>query len=173
MKKKLEKRFSYLYTGEFISFVLFIVVSYPLNYLFMMRDQQLYSLYSFWLAFILLEFLLLQGTIYWYSKLKRLREEKNPITPGKVVRLLHRLKKVNVVIIIFTILAFLVDLIIWYPSLPLVGLAVALFVYIFAILEFINYFYIQLSYDNISDIKYLFKNKKLKKSCMSKDFKRV
>ncbi|MEH7148493.1 general stress protein, partial [Priestia megaterium] len=32
---------------------------------------------------------------------------------------------------------------------------------------------IQLSYDNISDIKYLLKSKKLKQSCMNKDFKRT
>ncbi|MEH6943133.1 general stress protein, partial [Bacillus sp. JJ722] len=29
------------------------------------------------------------------------------------------------------------------------------------------------SYDNSSDIKYLLKNKKLKQSCISKDFKRL
>ena len=42
----------------------------------------------------------------------------------------------------------------------------------FAILEFINYFYFQLSY-RISDLHDLFKNRKLKKSSMSKDFKRI
>jgi len=132
----------------------------------------MYSLYSFWVSFILLEFLLLQGTIYWYVKLKRLRNENNPITPIKVVRQLHSLKIVNMIIIVITIIVFAFDFIKWYPSLPLGGLTITLFIYIFAILEFINYFYIQLSY-NISDIKDLLRNRKLKTSCMNKDFKRI
>ncbi len=170
MKKALEKRLAYLYSGELFSFINFIPVSYLLNYAF--PYLQLYSLYSFWVSFILLEFLLLQGTIYWYVKHKRLKNENNPITPIKVVRQLHSLKKVNMVVIILAIVGFTFDVIKWYPSLPLGGLTITLFIYIFAILEFINYFYIQLSY-SFSEIKDLLKSRKLKKSCMSKDFKRI
>lgn len=75
--------------------------------------------------------------------------------------------------IMTTIIVFIFDFIKWYPSLPLGGLTITFFIYIFAILEFINYFYIQLSYDNVSDIKKLLKSKKLKNSCMNKDFKRI
>lgn len=171
MKKLLGKRLAYLYSGELFSIITFVPVSYLLNYAY--PHLQLYSLYSFWLTFILLEFLLLQGTIYWYAKLKRLRNENNPITPIKVVQQLHRLKTVNMVMIMTTIIVFIFDFIKWYPSLPLGGLTITFFIYIFAILEFINYFYIQLSYDNVSDIKKLLKSKKLKNSCMNKDFKRI
>ena len=115
---------------------------------------------------------MLQGTIYWYVKLKRLRNENNPITPIKVVRQLHSLKMVNMIIIVLTIIVFAFDFVKWYPSLPLGGLTVTFFIYIFAILEFVNYFYTQLSY-NISGIKNLLRNRKLKKSCMNKDFKRI
>lgn len=76
------------------------------------------------------------------------------------------------VVIILAIVGFTFDVIKWYPSLPLGGLTITLFIYIFAILEFINYFYIQLSY-SFSEIKDLLKSRKLKKSCMSKDFKRI
>ncbi len=61
----------------------------------------------------------------------------------------------------------------WYPSLPLGGLYISGFIYIFAILEYINYFHIQLSYDNLSDINYLIKSKRLKQACLSKDFERI
>lgn len=171
MKKLLGKRLAYLYSGELFSIITFVPVSYLLNYAY--PHLQLYSLYSFWVSFILLEFLLLQGTIYWYAKLKRLRNENNPITPIKVVQQLHRLKTVSMVMIMTTIIVFIFDFIKWYPSLPLGGLTITFFIYIFAILEFINYFYIQLSYDNVSDIKKLLKSKKLKNSCMNKDFKRI
>ena len=84
LKKMLETRLAYLYSGELFSLIMFVPTSYLINYAF--PNLQLYSLYSFWVSFILLEFLLLQGTIYWYIKLKRLRNENNPITPIKVVR---------------------------------------------------------------------------------------
>jgi hypothetical protein len=171
LKKTLEKRLAYLYSGELFSIITFVPVSYLLNYAF--PTLQLYSLYSFWVSFILLEFLLLQGTIYWYVKLKRLRNENNPITPIKVVRQLHCLKTVNMVMIMTAMVVFAFDFIKWYPFLPLGGLTITFFIYIFAILEFINYFYIQLSYDNVSDIKNLLRSRKLKNSCINKDFKRI
>ena len=171
MRKTLEKRLTYLYTGELFSIITFVPVCYLVNYAF--PNLQLYSLYSFWISFILLEFLLLQGTIYWYAKCKRLRNEKKAITPSKVVRLLHYLKMLNIVMMITAIVVFFFDFIKWYPSLPLQGLTIAFFIYIFAILEFINYFYIQLSYDNTSDIKSLIRMRKLKYSSLYKDFKRM
>ncbi|MFJ8248164.1 general stress protein [Peribacillus asahii] len=170
MKKKLEKRFTYLYSGELASLILFVFVSYLLNRAY--PSLQLYSLYSFWVSFLFLEFLLLQGTIYWYKKLKRLRSENTSITPIRTVRQLQRFKKLNMVLIIVSIIVFVFDFVKWYPSLPVAGLSIAGFVYIFAVLEYVNYFFVQLSYDNISDIKYLLKTKKLKQACISKDFKR-
>ncbi|WP_431030190.1 general stress protein [Lysinibacillus sp. LZ02] len=171
MKKKLEKRLAYLYSGELASVVVFVFISYLFNYAY--PNLQLYSLYSFWASFILLELLLLQGTIYWYAKLKRLRNENTATPPIKLVRQLHLCKTLNIILIILPIIAFTFDIIKGYPSLPLGGLAIAFFIYIFAVLEYINYFYIQLSYDNSSDIRHLLKNKKLKQSCMNKDFKRI
>lgn len=171
MKRTLEKRMAYLYSGELFSTITFVPVSFIVNHTF--PTLQLYSLYSFWVAFILLEFLLLQGTVYWYVKLKRLRKENNPLAPMKVIRQLHGLKKVNVVMMITGIVGFAFDFIKWYPSLPVGGLTITFFIYVFAILEFINYFYFQLSYDNVSDIKNLFRNKKLKISSINKDFRRI
>ena len=125
------------------------------------------------MSFLFLEFLLLQGTFYWYTKLKRLRIENTSITPIRTIRQLQHCKKMNIALIVFSILAFVFDMVRLYPLLPIGGLSIAAFIYIFAVLEYINYFYIQLSYDNISDVKYILKSKKLKKACISKDFKRI
>lgn len=150
---------------------MFIFVSFLANRTF--PNLQLYSLYSVWISFFLLEILLLQGTIYWYSKLKRLRIENTSMTPVWIVRLLKRLKIINIILIFVSIVMFVIDYVQFHSSLPIKGLITAAFIYIFAVLEFINYFYIQLSYDNISDIKYLLKTKKLKQSCIRKDFQRI
>lgn len=171
MKGIIENRFDHLYKGESFALILFIPLSYLIHYTY--PNLQLYSLFSFWISFFLLEFILLQGVYYWYSKSKRLKTEKKSITPIKTVRLLKNMKKINIALIIFSVFAFLLDIFIHLTSLPIGGLYLSGFIYIFAILEFINYFYIQLSYDNASDIKYLIKTKKLKRSSLSKDFKRI
>ena len=171
MRKELEKRLSYLYTGESIAIVGFIIVSFLLNKA--NPQLQLYSLTSFWVSFFLLEFLLVQGSTYWYSKWRRLKSENTSVTP---IGMVHRLKKVqkwNIGLMIVPPFMFVFDVVKWYPSLPLGGLYLSGFIYIFAILEYINYFHIQLSYDNRSDMKYLFKSKKLKQASLSKDFERI
>lgn len=151
--------------------VVFIIVSFLLNKAY--PKLQLYSLTSFWLSFFLLEFLLVQGSMYWYSKWKRLKSENISVTPIRMVQRLKKVKKWNIGLMIVPFFMFVIDLLQWYPSLPIVGLLISGFIYIFAILEYINYFHIQLSYDNLSDIKYLLKSKRLKQACLSKDFERM
>lgn len=171
MRRKLENRLTYLYTGESMSTVGFIFVSYLLNRAY--PSLHIYSLFSFWVSFFLLEFLLVQGSLYWYSKWKRLKKENTSVTPIRVVQRLKKVQKWNIIIILVAPFIFVIDLLLWYPSLPIGGLSISGFIYIFAVLEYINYFHIQLSYDNSSDIKYLLKSKKLKQACLSKDFERL
>ncbi|MBU3209039.1 hypothetical protein [Clostridium algidicarnis] len=171
MRKKLLKRFSYLYTGELLSAVMFIILLFLFNKDF--TRLQLYSLTSFWISFFLLEFLLLQGSIYWYEKWKKLKKENTIVTSIQIVKNFKNLKKINVGVIIITMFIFTFDFLTTYSSLPLGSLIVVGFIYIFAILEYINYFHFQLMYDNFSDIKYLLRSKKLKQSCISRDFDRT
>ena len=168
LRKKLLKRFSYLYTGELMSVVGFITLIFLLKRVY--PQLRLYSLTSFWISFFLLEFLLVQGSIYWYAKWKRLKIENTTITSIKIIKRYKNLKKLNIVLIIVLIFIFVFDFFKWYPSVPLHSLGIAGFIYIFAVLEYINYFHLQLSYDNLSDIKYLLRAKRLKKSCLSRDF---
>ncbi|RXJ04402.1 general stress protein [Anaerobacillus alkaliphilus] len=169
MRSRLEKRFTFLYTGEAAAMVVFIFVSFLWHLSF--PGLGLFYLFSFWVSFLLLLFLLMQGSYYWYSKRRRLKKEGTSITPDRVVQYLWRMKRWNVIWIWIAPLSFFIDVYIWYPSLPL-GMAIALFIYIFSILEYINYFHLQLSYDNVSDIKYLAKTRRLKQACISKDFVR-
>ncbi|MFJ8260601.1 general stress protein [Rummeliibacillus sp. NPDC094406] len=166
MKKSLEKRFLYLYTGELISGILFIFLSYFFNSKY--PQFHLYSLCSFWFSFIFFDLLLFQGAYYWYIKWKRIRTENKVNTPFKIVRMFKLFKTINTVLLLVPILGFIVDYIKWNNLSPISG-----FLYIFAILEYVNYFYIQLSYDNRMDIEYLLKNKRLKKSSISKDLEKM
>lgn len=164
-------RLSYLYKGELFATIMFVFLGFIVNRTY--PELRLYSLYSFWFSFVLLEFLLLQGTVYWYAKWKRLKTEKISITPIQIVKRFKGLGKWNITWILVTPVAFIIDLIKWYPEVPVSGMALTGFIYFFACLEYINYFHIQLSYDNRSDIRYLLRSRKLKKSCLSKDFRRL
>lgn len=171
LRKRIEKRLSYLYSGELFATISFIFVACYASYVY--PTLRLYALFSFWTSFILLELLLLQGSMYWHAKLKRLRKENTSITPIKIVRQLHCLKLLNLTWIMISGVTFIIDLIRWQHLLPTAGFAIALFIYLFAILEYINYFHIQLSYDSISDIKNLLQSRRLKQSSMNKDLKRL
>lgn len=171
MKEKLKKRLEFLYKGERFAIIMFIPPAFLIPYVY--PNLQLYSLLSFWISFFLLEFILIQGTYYWHSKWKRLTTEKKSITPIRTVKHLEKLKPVNISIIIFSVIIFFIDVYIHYPFLPIGGLLLSGFILIFAFLEFINYFYVQLSYDNRSDLRHLIKTKKLKRSCLSQDFKHI
>lgn len=70
-------------------------------------------------------------------------------------------------------MVFVLDFLLWATSLPIVGLSLACFIYVFSVLEYINYYHIQLSYDNFSDIKYFIKTRRLKQACIRKDFERL
>lgn len=78
MRGTIEKRLSYLYKGELFAVINFVPLSFLINTVY--PKLYLYSLSSFWISFLLLEFLLLQGTVYWYVKRKRLKREKTSIT---------------------------------------------------------------------------------------------
>jgi hypothetical protein len=169
-RKKLEKRLSYLYTGESLAIIVFILISFLMNKAY--PHLKLYSLFSFWISFFLLEFILLQGSMYWYVKLKRLKEENSSVTPTRIIHKLKHLKKWTIGLLVISPCLFITDFLVQDPPIPK-GLFIAGFIYIFALIEYINYFHIQLSYDNISDLKFLIKSKKLKKATLAKEFERI
>lgn len=171
MNEKLKNRLEFLYKGERFAIIIFIPLAFLISYTY--PNLKLYLLISFWVSFFFLEFILIQGAYFWYSKWKRLTIEKKSITPLKTVKNLKRLQSINIGIMTFAVILFFIDVYIHYPLLPIEGLLISGFILIFASLEFINYFYVQLSYDNKSDIKYLLKNKKLKQSCLNQDIKRI
>ncbi|MFP7486289.1 general stress protein [Priestia filamentosa] len=172
MKYRMEKRLSYLFTGETASIIMFPIISavwfwsYP--------EMKMYTLLSFWFSFFLLEFLLLQGSLYWRYKLKLLRKEDISVTPAQVIHRLKVMKKVNGGLFLISPLIFAIDFFIWSPKwlFQEVWYGVVVFIFLFALLEYINYFFVQLSYDNISDLRTLIKARKLKQACMRKDMER-
>ncbi|MBD3107908.1 general stress protein [Bacillus sp. AGMB 02131] len=171
MKAQLEKRFKYLFSGEGVALISFIPLGYLIDHTY--PNLQLYGLFSFWISFFLLEFILLQGVIYWYIKWSRLRKENRLSTPVVVIKWFRRLQKVNVLLLVIGLLSFVIDFYKWRPAIPEGGFSLSIFIYVFAVLEYINYYHIQLSYDNRSDIQHLLKTKRLKEAAIRKDLRRL
>lgn len=119
MKKTLEKRLKYLFSGELTSLIVFLFLSYLLNSVY--PNLHLYSLGSFWISFFLLEFLLLQGTIYWHLKLKQLKKQYTPNTTINSIQKFKFLKKLNGFLIFAPFIAFVTDLYLWKSNLPVGG----------------------------------------------------
>lgn len=87
----------------------------------------------------LLDFILLQGSIYWYICLRRI-DGKN--VPKKNAQIYSNLKVINLFLILLYIPIFFRFKASTNHSM------IGIFIYIFSILEYINYFFIRLSYKN-------------------------
>ncbi|OCS90291.1 hypothetical protein [Caryophanon latum] len=159
------RRFRYLYTGEATAAILFIGLSALVDYTY--ESLTLYTSSAFWSAFLLLELLLAQGTYYWYVKYNSYIARKR-ISLSRI-RTFKRWQRINGVLFVVVGIICMIEL--WHVSTA--TLLVIVGIYVFALLEYINYFYVQLSYDNAADLRYLWQHKKLKVASLQRDFQRL
>ncbi|MBD8005047.1 general stress protein [Bacillus norwichensis] len=152
--KGLEKRLVYLFTGEFFAVVVFTFV-----YIFYSVNPS--NSYSLLYVFFILNFILLQGSFYWFIKWKRLKIKEN-ILPN-LNKLLSILKKINLTLLYVAPVIFLID-IIQMAQVPFSQFFLTVFIYAFAIIEYINYYHIQLTN---------FKNGRGKKSSIAKELNKI
>ena len=149
---KLKKRLLNLSIGEFAATCVFIYI-YISSSLITIGIANL-------IAFLYLVFILIQGSIYWFYKYRLIvkREQPNP----KAVKLLSNLRKLNMVIALAIIL-----------TIPIIksnykDLLIAIGLVLFGIIEYINYYWYQLSYGASGfNIKILL-DKGLQKSSIAK-----
>jgi len=112
--------------------------------------------------------LLIQGTVYWHLKLQSIYKQ-TPMESG-VCRIFAFLNKFNpVLFIIYPLLYFLGKVV------PGMDFQVSFWpnvLFVFAILEYVNYYHYQLSHDNKNDLLYLLRHKKLRRSSLWTDLHR-
>ncbi len=112
--------------------------------------------------------ILFQGQHYWKLKLFRLTQKE--FNQNYNIYLFKRFKKTNIVLIWFIPVVLLIQLFLFDWTIKPENLFVwAIIANIFGILEHINYYHRQLMIDNIYDLKYLIRNKKLKIASLKKD----
>ncbi|WP_147803971.1 hypothetical protein [Alkalicoccus halolimnae] len=133
--KELERRLIYLFTGEFSSMGIFIIiyVSYDVN-----PNNSLSLIY----VFIVLNFILFQAGFYWFIKWRRMKTEKT-IFP-KLYKVLNLCKKVNLALIGAAPI-FILSEIVFLNRVSYFEFSLMMLIYVFTVIEHINYYHIQLT----------------------------
>lgn len=132
--KKLNNELKSLFWGELLSSILF-----PGVYLLFVKTSK-FNFATFFIV-IGLSIVLLQGTFYWKYLLKKVNGKK-VMKQWEIGRLYNQFKILNILILIL-----LAVLIIYFSSVTsFYELLFQIFLYLFLILEYINYFHIRLSY---------------------------
>ncbi|EID43751.1 hypothetical protein [Parageobacillus thermoglucosidasius] len=167
MQKKVERKLFHLFIGELSAAVIFALIWIMYIQLFEWAEPYLTSFSSLY-AFILLEFILLQGSFYWFLKWKQVQRKCYSHLPYHQLRLFAFFKRFNLLLIsiglLFMIYQFKVFPIDFYWF---------VFLYVFAIIEHINYYHIRLSYQSIEEIKDFIRQKGFRSSKLARELKNL
>lgn len=130
---------------------------------FQVQNWQPYAFAMFMICVILA-----QGVLYWHWKLQAIQHGK--CMPDAFCRLFSFFKWGNVALLILFPAAALLG-----SMLPGVNFQMSVgagLIYLFAILEYVNYYHYQLSHDNWNDLRYLLKHRRLRRSHLYMDMHR-
>lgn len=118
-------------------------------------------------ALFSVSYLLMQGALYWQLKHRALSASA-PL-PNYFERLFNAFKASNLVLLGGVALGFAAQIggEGWNPQ-----LAWPLGIFLFAVLEHINYYHYQLMYDTSASVRYVLRNRRLRKAALSVDLNR-
>ena len=165
MHQKVEKKLFNLFTGELTATILFFIVWILYLRTYDWGPAYLEALPTIY-AIFLLEFILLQGSCYWYLKWRQVKQKDFSHLPVKQLKVFAFFKRLNLLLIIVGFVYLIVQLI----QMP-VYFYLYLFVFLFAIIEYINYFHIRLSYMSAGEIKEFVRQKGFRSSKLAKELK--
>ncbi len=164
-KQRLIKRLQWYYQVEGMNVVMFLGILIFLNAQYGVLDLLFLSY-----GLLLVCFILFQGTYYWWVKLSVLKNSS--VRQTKIIQRFRSFKKQNLYLIALIPIMLFVQ---WWVSGQKLGgdnfLFWAFFANVFAVFEHINYYKRQLMYDNIHDINYLLRHRKLKEASLFKDLR--
>lgn len=163
MQKRVTRKLVSLYTGELFAVFTFALMWLLYIQLFEWSVPYLTSFSSLY-AFALLEFILLQGSYYWYLKLKQVKQNDFSKLPARRLRTFEFFKRLNS---LFIFIGFLV--LIYQINSKQIELYWFIFLFLFAVIEHINYYYFRLSYLSLEELKELKRQKGFRRSKLAKE----
>ncbi len=163
-RKNIINRLLYLRNWEFTNIFLLPFCLYITLASLKVQNWQPYAFGIFIICVILI-----QGTFYWHLKLRAILQNETTLPPY-FSQTFSIFKRTNVILLsIYTVL------IIVSQTKSFINFQVTVWsnaVFLFAILEHINYYHYQLSHDNLNDIRYLIRHKKIRRSPLSIDLQK-
>lgn len=160
---KLMNRFNYLRRME-----AFAALALPVVFILDWRKSESGVHWPIGLSALLsVSYLLLQGSLYWQLKQNALSAAA-PL-PGYFDRLFKAFKASNLLLFAGVTIGFIVQIVNagWSSK-----LAWPLGIFLFAVLEHINYYHYQLMYDTSASVRYLLRNRRLRKAALGVDLNR-
>ncbi|MFD2561265.1 hypothetical protein [Aquimarina rubra] len=143
-------------------------VTFPGLLFFIVLTNPLINVILLSYGLIMCIFILYQGQHYWKLKLDGLKGEH--VEQDNNIQFFKKSKQLNSILILFMLPVLLIQLYVQGWSFESNNMLVwGIIANLFAVLEHVNYYYIQLMIDNKYDVAYLIKNKKLKKASLAKD----
>ncbi|MRW93163.1 hypothetical protein GJ699_24520 [Duganella sp. FT80W] len=118
-------------------------------------------------ALFSVSYLLVQGALYW--QLKHSALSASAPLPGYFKQLFNSFKVSNLVLFGAVALGFIVEI---ARSGWSAQLAWPLGIFLFAVLEHINYYHYQLMYDTSASVRYVLRNRRLRKAALGIDLSR-
>lgn len=165
-KKALIKRLSWYYPMERMH----AFITFPLLTIYLLFTNSLLDIIFLLYGLALCIVILVQGQHYWKFKLDRLTGK--PFDQNKKLTFFRNSKKVNLIMIGFIPILFIIQLYLAQWTIKADNLMfLGVIANIFGVLEHINYYNRQLMIDNISDLNYIVRNRKLKTASLAKDLR--
>ena len=144
------------------------IITFPAMIVYLVLNYPYRDIVSPVFGLIVCDFILFQGQHYWKLKLNRLTGQHFDQT--RHIGLFKRAKKVNILLIVLIPMVFMLQLGLKDWTIPADELLVwTLGANGFAVLEYINYYHIQLMVDNKADASYVLRNKRFKTASLKKD----
>lgn len=164
MKQVLAKRFQKLAILELLNGV----VIFP-GFLIVMSQNVPITVYSI-LALLTVSILLIIGTLFFFLKYRDLKNRTNMLQHYEMAFRTLRWIIPFALLIVFIILYgnIFANRTIDTDNLP--DLIIRSLLFLLAVLEYINYFHLQLMYDNQKDLAYLMRYKRLKQGVIAREY---
>ena len=162
LKRHMKRKLINLAIGELASVVVFWLNFFVFKELIVTTK----ALISVSFSLLILSFILIQGAVFWCILIKRLSKPK--FGEWCIGRIYNVLKKLDVVLLGIGILVIVATYSIAYVMI------LSFMIWLFAVIEWINYYKLQLSYDINPTVlfKYI-RQRKLKKSKIAKEIEKA
>ena len=163
-RKDLIKRLNYYYPMERMH----AFITFPLIVIYLLSTNSVLNIVFLLYGLILCISILYQGQHYWKLKLNRIT--KKAFDQDKNLAFFRKSKRMNLIMIALIPLIFIVQLYLSDWKLKTDNLMFwGWMANTFGVLEHINYYERQLMIDNLSDLDYVMRNRKLKVASLAKD----